>query len=145
MEVDQHASGCLRKRGFPTVSLRLAGLLLLAGNLTACGPAVQTSSNSATTSGASGSSANTPAGSAMLSWNAPTENIDGTPVTDLAGYHVHFGTSAAALTETIDVSGAASTNYVVNGLSSGTYYFAVSAYNSLGFEGAFSNIVTKTL
>jgi len=30
-----------------------------------------------------------------LSWNAPTTNADGTPLTDLAGYHVYLGTSAA--------------------------------------------------
>ena len=67
------------------------------------------------------------------------------PVTDLAGYRIHYGTSEYALTEIIQVSGAATTSYVVSGLSSGTYYFAVSAYNSLGNESAFSNLATKTL
>jgi hypothetical protein len=84
-------------------------------------------------------------GSATLIWSAPTENADGTPVTGLAGYRVHFGTNGSALTQLIEVSGAASTTVVVSGLSSGTYYFAVSAYNSLGNESAFSNIATKTL
>jgi hypothetical protein len=84
-------------------------------------------------------------GSATLIWSAPTENTDGTPVTDLVGYRVHYGTSMSALTQLIEVSGAATTTYVVSGLSSGTYYFAVSAYNSLGNEGPFSNIATKTL
>ncbi len=77
-------------------------------------------------------------GSATLNWSAPTENTDGMSVTDLAGYRVHFGTSVSALTQLIEVSGAATTTYVVTGLSSGTYYFAVSAYNALGNEGAFS-------
>ena len=67
------------------------------------------------------------------------------PVTDLAGYRVHYGTSEYELTQIIQVSGAATTSYVVSGLSSGTYYFAVSAYNSLGYESAFSNLATKTL
>lgn len=84
-------------------------------------------------------------GSATLNWSAPTEDTDGMPVTDLAGYRVHYGTSEYELTQIIQVSGAATTSYVVSGLSSGTYYFAVSAYNSLGYESAFSNLATKTL
>jgi hypothetical protein len=33
------------------------------------------------------------AASLSLNWNAPTTNADGTPLTDLAGYHVYLGTS----------------------------------------------------
>src|SRR5258705_3518776 len=33
------------------------------------------------------------AASLSLGWNAPTTNADGTPLTDLAGYHVYLGTS----------------------------------------------------
>ena len=83
--------------------------------------------------------------SATLDWSPPTENADGSPLTNLAGYYVHYGTSDTSLTQTIDVADASATTYVVSGLTSGTYYFAVSAYNSLGFEGAWSNIAGKTL
>jgi len=84
-------------------------------------------------------------GSATLDWSPPTENADGSPLTNLAGYYVHYGTSDTSLTQTIDVADASATTYVVSGLTSGTYYFAVSAYNSLGLEGAWSNIAGKTL
>jgi hypothetical protein len=84
-------------------------------------------------------------GSATLDWSPPTENADGSPLRNLAGYHVHYGTSDTSLTQTIDVADASATTYVVSGLTSGTYYFAVSAYNSLGLEGAWSNIAGKTL
>jgi hypothetical protein len=84
-------------------------------------------------------------GTATLIWTPPTENTDGSPLTNLAGYRVHYGTSAAALTETIDVADASATTYVVGDLTPGTYYFAVSAYNSLGLEGAWSNVENKTL
>ncbi len=92
-------------------------------------------------------SAPTPApitGSATLVWQAPTENIDGTPITDLAGYRIHFGASTEELNQLIEVDGAASTSYVINGLTSGTYYFAVSAYNAFGIEGALSDIAIKS-
>jgi putative Ig domain-containing protein len=85
------------------------------------------------------------AGSASLSWTAPTQNTDGTPVTDLAGYHIYFGTSVAALNSLIDVPGAATTEYEISNLSSGTYYFIVVAYNSLGFESPASNQASKTI
>jgi len=32
-------------------------------------------------------------GTALLSWTAPTENSDGSPLTDLAGYKIHYGSS----------------------------------------------------
>jgi hypothetical protein len=83
-------------------------------------------------------------GSATLSWQAPTENVDGTPIEGLAGYRIHFGPSATELNQLIEVSGADSTTYVIDGLTSGTYYFAVSAYNSFGIEGALSNIASKS-
>ena len=84
-------------------------------------------------------------GSATLSWEAPTENEDGTPISGLAGFRIHFGPSATALNQLIEVSDPASTSYAVDGLSSGTYYFAVSAYNDFGIEGPLSNIASKSL
>jgi Fibronectin type III domain len=71
---------------------------------------------------------------ATLSWTAPTENIDGTPVTDLAGYHILYGTSPSELTNTVTVAGAATTTCEISGLAEGTYYFAVVAFNSAGLD-----------
>src|SRR5690606_12685719 len=36
-------------------------------------------------------------GSAALSWSKPTENTDGSALTDLAGYRVYHGRNAASL------------------------------------------------
>lgn len=85
------------------------------------------------------------AGSATLSWTAPTKNMDGSPITGLAGYHVYYGMDPNNLTHTVNVAGAASTRYVVKGLSAGTYYFAVSAYNAMGRESVKSNVASKTI
>jgi hypothetical protein len=84
-------------------------------------------------------------GSATLSWTPPAENTDGTPITDLAGYHILYGTSASAMTTTITVANAAETSYVVGGLAPGTYYFAVVAYTSAGTDSPESNIGSKTI
>jgi predicted phage tail protein len=45
----------------------------------------------------------------------------------------------------IDVPGAATTEYEISNLPSGTYYFTVSAYNSLGTESAASDEASKTI
>jgi hypothetical protein len=75
----------------------------------------------------------------------PTENTNGTPVTDLAGYHIYYGTSEGAWTSTITVLEATETSYVVSGLAPGTYYFAVVAFNSAGEDSPESNIASKTI
>jgi hypothetical protein len=84
-------------------------------------------------------------GSATLSWSAPTENTDGTPLTNLSGYHIYYGTTEGAWTSTITILDATETSYVVAGLAPGTYYFAVVAFNSAGEDSADSNIGTKTI
>jgi hypothetical protein len=84
-------------------------------------------------------------GSAALSWIAPTHNTDGSLITDLSGYHIYYGTEADALTTMINVDGAASTTYTVNGLSAGTYFFSVVAYNAEGMDSPDSNLESKTI
>ena len=67
-------------------------------------------------------------GSAELSWTAPTQNTDGTALTNLAGYRILYGTSSSNLNQMIQVANPSLATYVVTGLSSGTWYFAVKAY-----------------
>lgn len=82
---------------------------------------------------------------AVLSWSAPTSNTDGTALTNLAGYRIAYGTSANALTQTIQVSNPSVTNYSIDNLSPGTYYFSVRAYTSNGTESANSNVYSKVV
>jgi hypothetical protein len=82
---------------------------------------------------------------AVLSWAAPTENADGSPITDLAGYRIYYGTSPTELTMSVDVAGARSTTYVLKGLDVGTYYFSVVAYNSVGLRSHYSSLASTVL
>ena len=82
---------------------------------------------------------------ATLTWVAPTVNTDGTPLTDLAGYHIYYGMNPAQLPLEVILNGAALTTYVVNGLTAGVYYFAVTAFSSQGTESVLSDVVTKTI
>ena len=67
-------------------------------------------------------------GAATLTWTPPTTNTDGSTLTTLAGYRIAYGTSAAQLTQTIQISNAGMSSYVVENLAPGTYYFALRAY-----------------
>jgi hypothetical protein len=84
-------------------------------------------------------------GNATVTWTPPTENTNGTTLTNLAGYRVVYGTNAANLSQVIQVPNAGTTVQVVENLTSGTYYFAVKAYNTLGAESDLSNISSKTI
>ena len=92
-------------------------------------------------------SANTTfAGSATLSWTPPTTNVDSTPLTDLAGFKVYYGTSSGYYTQSIDINNAAATTYQVNNLTDGTtYYFSVTAYDTSNNESSFSNEACRTI
>jgi hypothetical protein len=94
------------------------------------------------TSTGTGGSSN---GAATLTWVAPTENTNGQSVSNLAGYYIYYGTDESELSQIVSVGGADTTTYVVSGLGSGTYYFAVRAYNTLGMDSAQSDIASVTI
>jgi Putative Ig domain len=82
---------------------------------------------------------------ASLSWSAPTRNEDGSPLTDLAGYRIHYGTSASDLGQRIDVGDPATTSAVVQNLTPGTWFFAISAYTQAGVESSHSQVASKVI
>lgn len=85
------------------------------------------------------------ASEATVSWVPPTENTNGSALTNLAGYTIHYGTSPAALTGLIEVAGATATSYTVKNLAAATWYFAITAYNSSGEASALSGLASKTI
>jgi hypothetical protein len=75
-----------------------------------------------------------------LTWDAPTTNVDGTPV-GLTGYKVYYGTSSGNYATSIVVGNV--TTYGVKTLSiETTYYLAVAAYDTEGNESDYSNEVS---
>lgn len=84
-------------------------------------------------------------GVATVSWVPPTQNTDGSALTDLAGYRIVYGMSPTSLGQQIQIPTVGSTSYSISNLSPGTYYFAVKAYNLAGAESSLSNITAKTL
>jgi hypothetical protein len=84
-------------------------------------------------------------GTATLTWAPPTQNTDGSPVTTLTGYHIYYGTTQGALTQSVAISDPTATTYEITGLSTGTWYFAVAADAADGSESAQSNVGSKTI
>ena len=71
-----------------------------------------------------------------LSWNPPTTDTSGRPLTDLKGYRIVFGTSTKHYTGVIAVNDPRATRYVIRGLPPGRYYFAIAAFSESGAESA---------
>lgn len=84
-------------------------------------------------------------GSATLTWTPPTQNTDGSALTNLAGYRIYYGTSPTALTQSIQITNPGLTSYTVGNLQTGTYYFALAAYTTDGVEGTQSSVGSKTI
>jgi hypothetical protein len=86
-------------------------------------------------------------GTATLSWAAPTATTEGEPLplSSLTGYHIYYGTSASALTQSVAVSGASTTSSEISGLTSGTWFFAVAADATDGTEGARSAVTSTSI
>ena len=84
-------------------------------------------------------------GSVTLSWTPPTQNEDGSPLTNLRGFRIYYGMSAADLTTVVEIANAGVTTAVVENLSPATWYFGVKAYTTDGVESSFSNVANKQL
>jgi hypothetical protein len=84
-------------------------------------------------------------GSVSLDWVAPTQNSNGTALTDLAGYRIVYGNSPTALTQTVQVGNPSVTTYLVENLPTGTWYFSVKSYNSAGVESQQSAPVSSVV
>jgi hypothetical protein len=84
-------------------------------------------------------------GSATLSWTAPTTNTDGSPLTNLAGYKVYWGTSQGTYPNSVTLNNPGLSSYVVESLVPGTWFFVATALNASGVESSFSGSASKTI
>jgi hypothetical protein len=82
-------------------------------------------------------------GTATISWNAPTANTDGSPLTNLAKFRVVYGTSQTALDRSALINDPARRSFTVGSLAAGTWYFAVRAINSSNVESSNSNLGSR--
>jgi hypothetical protein len=80
-----------------------------------------------------------------VAWTQELKNADGTPLTDLAGFRIVYGTVANALTQTVEIRDPNARSYTLANLAySTTYYHAVKAFNAKGEESDKSNTAQQT-
>jgi hypothetical protein len=85
-----------------------------------------------------------PSGPVTLNWLPPTQNTDGTALTNLAGYRLYYGPGAGALNSSIVLTGAGATS-TDQDIPVGPQVFAMTAVNSSMIESDKSNTVSKTI
>jgi hypothetical protein len=85
-------------------------------------------------------------GSAVVTLVPPTQNTDGSVLTDLAGMRIYYGASSSTLTQVVQLPGAtASMSYTVSNLASGTWYFGATAYTTTGAESSLSAVASQAI
>ena len=85
------------------------------------------------------------AATADLTWTPPTQNDDGTPLTDLASYDLSYGCTAPGVYDTVQNISAPASSYTVTGLpDNGTCWFAIQAVNSADVRSVYSNEAIRT-
>ena len=84
-------------------------------------------------------------GSATLSWTAPTSRVDGSPLTNLAGYRIFYGRMSGVYDYEIAIDNPGVATYVVEDLVSGDWFFTLAAYDADGLESDRSNEVVREI
>jgi hypothetical protein len=84
-------------------------------------------------------------GDINLSWIAPATRTNGAvlSLSEIAGYRIYMGSTARNLAPVLDLEDGTLNRYVMRDLDNGTYYFAVTAYDTAGNESRLSNIAAK--
>lgn len=126
------------------VSARLVSILpaiFVAAQLTAC--STEDSLGSATASGS------TPASQKLMTWVAPSEREDNSPIslTEIAGYRIYYGETQGSYPHLFEVNDAydLDVNSAELKLASGVYFAVVTTVDTEGRESAFSQEVTLRL
>jgi hypothetical protein len=83
--------------------------------------------------------------SAVIDWIPPTKNTNGSPLTDLAGVRIYYGTSAANLSHMVQISSSTQTSYTLGNLTAGTWYFGGASYTTTGAQSAMSQVVSMSV
>lgn len=82
---------------------------------------------------------------ATLSCTAPTQNTNGSPLTNLVSYKWYWGTALGNYPNQKTTPSSAGCNTVIDGLTDATWFFAVTAVNTSGIESSLSNAASKVV
>jgi hypothetical protein len=82
---------------------------------------------------------------AYLSWTRPDQNTDGSPLTNLAGYRLRYGSSPAAMNSHLFIGSPDTTEAEISGLAPGSWSFEIRAITAEYAESAFSAVKTTII
>ena len=86
-------------------------------------------------------------GSATLSWTAPSEREDGTPIalSEIAGYRVYYGPSTGNYPHRVDIADSLAVQTILQNLPPGDYVFVVTTLDTQGRESSYSKVVSVSI
>jgi hypothetical protein len=84
-------------------------------------------------------------GSALLSWSAPTANVNGSPLNGPTGYGIYYGPDPGQLNHRIEIRDPSVVNWTVSGLPAGTWYFTATTLGRDGTESEYSTMTSKEI
>ena len=95
--------------------------------------------------GAPGTGTNSPppvsnSPSLTVSWQAPQENVDGSPISGISEYRIYYGETSGQYPNTEEVAGSA-TSHTID-LPVGEYFLVMTAIDIEGDESGYSNEVS---
>ena len=79
-----------------------------------------------------------------LRWQAPAQNVDGSPLTDLAGYVIYWGRNSRTYTDSFTINSPSVTQWEAT-MAAGDYFFAMTAFDSQNDESGYSNEILKSI
>jgi len=93
------------------------------------------------------SSGSTPVNATILHWSAPVlyENDTTAAPSDISGFKIYQGDSASDMNVIANIADSSITQFDLKTLSQGTFYFAVTAYDSNNIESKLSKVVYLTI
>jgi hypothetical protein len=113
--------------------------------LSGCGSSGGGSGGESRGDGSSFTAASNGNGTALISWMPPTQNTDGSALTDLAGYKIYYGTSSSNYTKIETISNPGLSSFLVDNLGVADWFFVMTVYNSSGIESSYSAEVSTTI
>jgi hypothetical protein len=84
-------------------------------------------------------------GQATLTWTPPTENADGSALTNLAGYRIYYGRNPNNLNNVAVVDNPGLTRYVIGNLTPAIWHFSMTAVTAQGVESSRTQTASKTV
>lgn len=80
--------------------------------------------------------------SIKLTWQAPSRNLDGSAIDDLAGYRIYYGQQSGEYSDSILIQQPGARGHALT-LPSGSYFFAMTALDAEGNESPYSNEIAQ--